>query len=155
MESVHYYIAVQKYKRTDQVLATGTLKQDQSFEPSVDEGDMTLKDIKKVEKYKGRQKALSRKLTRFWNIPDDTIEVGATVITKQGAMTHIVHDMAKDDLQILGADLFPSINLCEVTALMVVREVYQQHNEALTKIFRNHYRFTMDSFMVSFVDQSS
>merc|ERR1712241_471842 len=102
MESVHYYIAIQKYKRTDQVLAVagGTLKQDRSFEPSVDEGDMTLKDMEKVEKYKGRQTALSRILTRFWNIPDDTIEVGATIITKQGALTHIVHDMAKDDLQI-------------------------------------------------------
>merc|ERR1719300_1652414 len=124
MESVHYYIAVQKYKRTDQVLATGTLKQDQSFEPSVDEGDMTPKDIKKVEQYKGRQKALSRKLTRFWNIPDDTIEVGATVITKTGADTHIVHDMLRDDLQIFASELFPDENPKEVTAIAVIREEY-------------------------------
>merc|ERR1712136_294948 len=36
---------------------------------------------------------------------------------------------------------------------MVIRKVYQQHKDELTKIFRDHYRFTMDNFMVKFVDQ--
>jgi len=159
MESVHYHISIEKYKRTDQVLdlgllaVPGTPQQDRSFEPSVDEGDITLKDVEKVEQYKGWQKALSRKLTRFWNIPDNTIEVGATVITKTGADTHIVHDMLRDDLQIFASELFPDENPKEVTAIAVIREVYDQNNEALTKIFRDHYRFTTDDFKVDFKDQ--
>jgi len=63
--------------------------------------------------------------------------------------------MTKDDLEIFASDLFPYENVTDVTAIAVVRKLYQQNEDRLTKIFRDHYRFKTDEFRAEFMDRGS
>merc|ERR1719242_2987882 len=123
-----------------------------SVSRSVFEGDMKPEERVIVEKYRGLTRRLSRSLTRFWNIPDDTIEVGATCITKKGAITHIVHDMQGEDLQIYAEELFKYKDPSEVTGISVIRKVYELRKDELTKLFRDRFHLNTD-FKVEFVDR--
>ena len=125
-------------------LASGDLDTLQ-LSTSLFEGDMFPEERSNVERYRGLQKELSRRLTLFWGIPDESIEIGATVLTKAGSITHIVHLMQRDALDIYAEEMFKDRDSLEVTPMSVIRRVYGLKNEEITKIFRDHFRFEKDS----------
>lgn len=61
------------------------------------------------------------------------------MITKKGAITHIVHMMQREDMEIYAESLFASQSSAEVSALSVIRKVYDLRNAELNGIFRNHF----------------
>ena len=75
------------------------------------------------------------------------------MVTKTGAITHIVHFMQREDVDINAEELFPSQSSAEVSALSVVRKVYQLRKDEVITIFRKHFDVGMD-FKVAFYDRN-
>merc|ERR1719242_1722435 len=101
-------------------------------------GGLEEADKLKIEKYKGYREQLSFSLTELWQIPEKTIEIGNTKLTNNGAITHIVHLMKREDIEdgmrVFGAE--PSDDRVEI---LIARQFYAMHRDAISHIFRAHF----------------
>ena len=102
---------------------------------------------------RGWRMKLSRSLTELWHIPEKTIEVGATLLTKNGAVTHIVHLMKPDDVEIYGSEIVGVSADFEVTPMFIVRQFYGLRRVEVGEIFKSHFGLS-EGFDVEFYDRS-
>ena len=137
-EALHYYLALERTRFSS---------------PELSSGAMTARERTKIEYHRGFRKAMSRSLTRFWGIPDKTIEIGSTIITKTGAITHIVHLMSIEDAQDFAVELFGDDAKMGVPPLVVVRQFYELKRMEISELFRDHFHLGQE-FSVTFYDST-
>ena len=97
---------------------------------------------------------LSRSLTANWHLPDKTIEIGNTVLTANGAITHIVHLMSKQSMTGYAEELFGHSPDRTISASEIARRFDRVHRLEISKIFRSHFGLS-DAFNVVFCDRIS
>lgn len=107
---------------------------------------------RRIERRRGLTWKLGRALNQFWNIPDGAIEVGHTMLTQKGMITHIVHFMKREDITAYSAELFGDDDSVPVTPLLIVRQFYESKRYALCEIFRSHFGLS-NEFDVTFHDR--
>jgi len=98
-------------------------------------------------------KKLGRSLTQLWGIPEGTIEVGHTVVTKKGAITHIVHFMKRDDISAYSEALYGDED-DHLSPWLIIRQFYESKKRDLCGIIRTHFGLS-DEFIVSVCNRSS
>ena len=113
--------------------------------------DLTSAEKRNVLMNRGRTLALSRSVAALWCVPPKCIEVGATILTKHGALTHIVQSVDESDLKAYALEFHGIDSEVEVTPLFFVKEMIASSTEELTQIFCDHFGFDQD-FSVSFYD---
>ena len=62
-----------------------------------------IADTRNVLKNRGRTLALSRALAALWHVQPKSLEVGSTILTESGAITHIVHSVSRSELAVFAA----------------------------------------------------
>merc|ERR1712142_377177 len=79
-------------------------------------------------------------LTELWQIPDKSIEIGNTLTTSTGTMTHIVHLMKREDIE--DAQQMFQFGGQDVGryGLLIAEQFYASRKVAVSKIFRSHFR---------------
>ena len=118
---------------------------------SSSEAAISDKEKKQILKFRGLRLKLSQSLTELWHIPSKTIEIGATVLTKSGAMTHIVHLMKSDDVEIYKSVVMADRLDIEVTETMIARRFYALRRDEVSEIFKSHFGLS-EGFEVDFYD---
>ena len=118
---------------------------------SSSEAAISDKEKKQILKFRGLRLKLSQSLTELWHIPSKTIEIGATVLTKSGAMTHIVHLMKSDDVEIYKSVVMADRLDIEVTETMIARRFYALRRDEVSEIFKSHFGLS-EGFKVDFYD---
>merc|ERR1711971_403422 len=74
-----------------------TIGLEMSAKSASDLTQLSSKQKRCILKHRGRRLALSRSLSALWETEPKCIEIGSTVLTKSGATTHIVHNVALPD----------------------------------------------------------
>ena len=115
--------------------------------------DLTKDEIARIESRRGLTKKLGRSLTQLWQIPEGTIEVGHTVVTKKGAITHIVHFMKRDDISAYSEALYGDVD-DHLSPWLIIRQFYESKKRDLCGIIRTHFGLS-DEFNVSVCNRSS
>ena len=156
-EPLQYYLAVERtgssvgHKPSDSTMST--LSVDTS--DTVSSANLSSLERHKIEYHRGFGKQLSRSLTRFWGIPDNSIKIGSTITTKSGAITHIVHSMATDDAEDFAAELFGDDFNAKMglNPLVTVRRFYELKQPEISQLFRDHFQLGA-GFQVTFYDST-
>lgn len=133
--AVHHYLALECHRHS------GT--------------DITENEKMQISRFRGWRRRLSASLCEIWQIPKKSIEIGATVLTNHGAITHIVHLMPTEDIEayktgISGDKL--SDKKVEEIGLIITRTFYANHRFEINDIFRSHFSVGSD-FTVEFFDR--
>ena len=102
--------------------------------------DITRDERMSILRNRGRPKALSFSLAALWEIQPKRIEIGQTLLTKQGARTHVVHYLYESELN--GID-----------PLFYVQQFYASSSEEISQILRAHFSLN-HFFFVRFVDKT-
>merc|ERR1712228_1079900 len=97
---------------------------------------LTDKEREQMEKRRGLTAELAGSLARFWNMSENSIEVGHSVINADGATTHIVQFMKKK-------------RRVPLAPWLVIRRFYEKRTDELNAIFREHFGLN-DHFQVFF-----
>ena len=139
MEAVHHYLALECDAKT----ATEVMDEDDCI---------TADEKSRIELYRGWRLKLSRSLTKLWRLPDDTIQIGNTLLTANGAETHIVHLMNKHTMKGHVQELFGHRAEDTVSAMNVARQFYRVHQSEISQRFRSHFQLD-DRFNVMFYDR--
>ena len=111
----------------------------------VGSNDLSSEQRRAILENRGRTLALSFSLAALWEIQPKRIEVGQTVITKQGDRTHIVQYLYKSDLQIDAEN--------RMDPHFYVQQFYAASSNDLSEIFRAHFSLD-DCFNVHFEDKA-
>ena len=114
--------------------------------------DLSSKEKVLILTHRGWRAKLSRSLAAFWHLPDKTIEIGNTMLTAKGAVTHIVHLMNKHAMKGYVRELFGDRLEGTVSALEIARRFYSVHRLEISEIFRSHFGLS-DEFDVVFYDR--
>merc|ERR1711971_1186672 len=107
MVASHYYLALDCNRKT------------------LSPGDMTEEERANILNRAGLRWKMTSALAQLWQTSDKTIEVGATVLTKTGAIMHIVHLMRRDAVAVFAEELFGDQRDGLETALDVARRFYE------------------------------
>lgn len=85
MEAIQYYLSLECNRTVDHqnTLESPSTSMSTTVGSRI-RGEIRFAEKSKIEQYRGLRLKLSRSLTQFWRIPDKTIEIGATVLTKTG-----------------------------------------------------------------------
>ena len=115
----------------------------------VEGNELTRNEELSILKHSGRTLSLSRGIAKIWRTQSKSIEVGSTLVTKHGAVTHIVHylDRAQFEQFVLDQGDHES----DVTPYFFVRRVYHSLNQQITALFLRHFHLE-DCFSVHFID---
>ena len=116
--------------------------------------DITEDEKGLIKLYRGWRQKLSRSLTAIWHLPDKTIEIGNTMLTANGAITHIVHLMSKQSMTGYAEELFGHSPDRTISASEIARRFDRVHRLEISKIFRSHFGLS-DAFNVVFCDRIS
>ena len=139
MEAVHHYLALECDAST-------------AVEVTDEDDCITADEKSRIELYRGWRLKLSRSLTKLWRLPDDTIQIGNTLLTANGAETHIVHLMNKHTMKGHVQELFGHRAEDTVSAMNVARQFYRVHQSEISQRFRSHIQLD-DRFNVVFYDR--
>ena len=139
MEAVHHYLALECDAKT-------------AIEVMDEDDCITADEKSRIELYRGWRLKLSRSLTKLWRLPDDTIQIGNTLLTANGAETHIVHLMNKHTMRGHVQELFGHRAEDTVSAMNVARQFYRVHQSEISQRFRSHFQLD-DRFNVVFYDR--
>ena len=82
-------------------------------------------------------------------VPEKSIEIGSTLLTKTGAVTHIVHLMKKDDIEIYASEILGNREDTTMDELFIIGQFYAIRKEEVGAIFRDHFGLG-DGFDVAF-----
>merc|ERR1719242_205478 len=96
---MNYYLALER--QGDGALGLSPMSPLESLSSMGSLDGVVLKEKEKlsIELYRGWRQKLSQSLTDIWQIPDKSIEIGNTLTTNTGTMTHIVHLMKREDIE--------------------------------------------------------
>lgn len=76
------------------------------------------------------------------------------LVFDSGAITHIVHLMKREDLELYAAEMFGDVMSSQVTPLLVVHQFFELKRTELTQIIRRHFHLGTD-FNVEFYDRTN
>ena len=107
---------------------------------------------KKVLYYSGFRDRLGRQLAQLWRVSHKNIQIGKTILTTNGAITHILHFMKSDDLADYAAEFCSEDDRSAASTMWVIRQFCNLRQSDLNDIFREHFRVGSD-FEVVFYDQ--
>ena len=96
---------------------------------------------KKIKDNRGRARALGEGIAEVFGIAAKNIEVGSSMITKHGVITHIVHYLYDEDLETMQQELVD--NQIMVTPKYFVSQLFATLKEDINDLFCNH--FTLDN----------
>ena len=85
-------------------------------------------------------------------VSDKNIEIGNTVLTKTGAITHVVHLMKRQAVTIYAEELFGDSTMDQISPADIARRFYDIRSSEVTEIFRAHFNLSK-AFDVVFYDQ--
>ena len=85
----------------------------------------------------GKRKALGRNIAETFGIPIKNIEVGNSMITKHGIITHIVHYIYQEDLEMLEEELIGQINF--LSPRYFVSQLYLSLKQDINDAFCAHF----------------
>ena len=142
MIAVHYYLALDCHR-------TEMAETKEGVDPNTKPNDITAEERTNLLVHSGFRWKMSGSLARIWHIPQKAVEIGATVLTKSGAVTHIVHLMKRDAVDIYAAELFGEQHDDEVTPIMIARRFYEIRRLEISEIFRAHLDLS-NAFSVAF-----
>ena len=148
MLAIHHYLELQCDRNASSGSATTLPIQTKEVKGNV----ITEDERELIKLYRGWRLKLGRSLTAFWHLPDKTIEIGNTVLTANGAVTHIVHLMNKHVMKGYVKELLGNRPDGSVSALEIARRFYSVHRLEISEIFRSHFGLD-DAFNVVFYDQ--
>jgi len=106
----------------------------------------------KMKYYSGFRDRLSRQLAQLWRVSHQNIQIGKTILTKNGSITHIVHLLRCDDLTEFAVEICSDDRRSGASTMWIVRQFYKIRSSELTDIFREHFRVGSD-FKAVFCDQ--
>eukprot|EP01084_Bolivina_argentea_P018698 34793_1 len=169
-KAVEYYLAIQcqrelKQQTDDDKLKTNIFTSDteqgEKMKSKSVVSDICINDnITDEEKLniinnRGRTEALSESLAALCEIQPKSIEIGSTFITKQGAVTHVIHFVYKSELEMMQSELSNNNNLfgenISITPNFYTKQLYGSLKNEVTQIFRNHFELN-DDFKVIYYD---
>ncbi len=113
--------------------------------------DLTKSEERLILKHRGRTLALSRGIAKIWSTQSKSIEVGTTLLTKQGAVTHIVHYLDTAEFLQFVSDNQPK-HKHDVTPYCFVRRVYGLLNDQMQQLFQDHFGVGT-CFKIQFLDR--
>merc|ERR1712228_651732 len=70
-----------------------------------DENQITKEEKLQIVINKGKRKKFATNIAELFGIPRKNIQIGNSIITKQGVISHIVHFVSNSDLEQLGVAL--------------------------------------------------
>lgn len=151
MVAVNYYLALERQGHGALGLSLES--------PSVSPRGVGLRTSEKlqIDRYRGWRQQLSRSLTELWQIPEKSIEIGNTLTTNKGAITHIVHLMKREDIED-AQHMFGDAESAEIGrygnyGISIAEQFYAMKRDAVNKIFRAHFRLRRQ-FQISFYCRS-
>ena len=106
---------------------------------------------------RGRTLSLAIDIAEVFGIPTKNIEIGASMITKYGLMTHVVHFIYEKDLAEMEEELqaiSPFNKTIFVTPRFYVSQLYQACDHEINQVFRAHFELDND-FTVKFTNSLS
>ena len=133
--AAEYYLALE-CNRDDNALAAG----------------ITETEEVNMKYYSGFRDSLSRQLAQLWRVSHQNIQIGKTILTKNGSITHIVHLLRCDDLTEFAVEICSDDRRSGASTMWIVRQFYKIRSSELTDIFREHFRVGSD-FKAVFCDQ--
>ena len=141
VQAVHYYLSMECQRGTN---ASST-----TIAKEVPENARGITDQEKenIINNRGRTKALGESLASLFCIPHKNIEIGWTMTTQFGSMTHIVHYVNESDLEMIESEINEG-NVLISPKIFVAQLCASLQNE-ITEIFRNHFELN-EEFFVSF-----
>lgn len=113
--------------------------------------DLSLDEKAQILKNRGKTLALSRAMAALFHTSPKCIEIGSTILTKQGSMTHIMHSVHVSELEQYEAQIREGGVDDEVTPLYYIKLMYASLGDEVNQIFRKHFGFGKD-FRVQLVD---
>merc|ERR1712087_676670 len=108
--------------------------------------DITEQEKMNIINNRGRTEALSESLAALCEIQPKSIEIGSTFITKQGAMTHVVHFVYKTELEIMQSQLGSNNDNNDIIVApnFYTKQLYGTLGNEVTRIFRDHFDLNDD-----------
>ena len=131
---------------------------DSAANPSAQPSPMKKHGITEEEKQnllnnRGRTMALGENIAEVFGIPTKNIEVGYSMITRYGIITHVIHYVYDDDLEMMEEELLNEkmdVNRdIIVTPKYFVSQLFAATKTDIRDVFRNHFILNED-FEVGF-----
>ena len=100
---------------------------------------------------RGRTAALGEQVAELMETHAKNIEIGHSMITKYGIITHVVHSVAVSDLEMMKEELVEENqrDMVNVTPIFFVSQLYASLSNEINHVFRNHFELN-DDFEVEF-----
>lgn len=118
---------------------------------------ITIQEKENFMYNRGKTLALAIDISEVFGVPNKNIEIGASMITKYGLMTHVIHFIYDKDL----AEMEEELHLTHkyeknvyVTPRFYVQQLYHACEKEITEVFRAHFDLNND-FSVKFVSSLS
>ena len=99
-------------------------------------------------KKRGKRLCLAERIASVFAVPDRNLEVGHSMLTQYGIITHIVHYIYDSDLEALEDELGNDIGF-PITPKFLISQLYESFSEEINQIFRLHFGLC-DEFNVTF-----
>ena len=162
---VEYYLVTECSSRTNTIKSTitniGGIEEEKSAKIISNLGDtenkanaafLAAKTITEEEKEnllnnRGRTEGLGFEICEVFGIAPKNLEVGYSMLTKYGIITHIVHFVYEDDLEIMEEELVDEIDnhaQINVTSKFYVSQLYASMQININKVFRSHFDINDD-----------
>ena len=97
---------------------------------------------KKLRNNYGRRNALGKSIAETFGIEIKNIEVGSSMISKYGIMTHIVHYIYEEDLDMMEEELQDQINF--LSPKYFISQLFVSLKEDVNNVFSNHFDLNND-----------
>ena len=118
---------------------------------------ITFQEKENLMLNRGRTLGLAIDIAEVFGIPTKNIEIGASMITKYGLMTHVVHFIYEKDLAEMEEglkQLNPDKRSIYVTPRFYVQQLHQACDQEINQVFRAHFEVNND-FSVRFMSSLS
>eukprot|EP01083_Nonionella_stella_P105087 302087_1 len=116
------------------------------------QGNVLTKDEKQnIIDNRGRTWCLGGRIAEVFRIPPKNIEVGFSQITRDGLMTHIVHYVDREDIEIMQQELdnVQGDEAKTVTPSYFTKQLHLSLHQDISAVFRKHFHLNKD-FIVEY-----
>eukprot|EP01084_Bolivina_argentea_P127095 224844_1 len=97
---------------------------------------------------RGRTQALGESIAEIFGITPKNIEIGYSMITKYGLITHVVHFVYESDMQTMEteiqSDMINSLLKINVSSKFFTSQLYASVKTEINQIFRDHFQLNED-----------
>eukprot|EP01083_Nonionella_stella_P288803 982725_1 len=124
---------------------------------SITDTGITAEEKENIMNNRGRTEALSQRMAESFCIQPKNIQIGSTIITKYGAVVHVVQFVYDSDLEMMQSEFDKNKNRDNnhiITPQLFISQLYVSLNKEITTIFRAHFGLN-DEFEVKYNDTLS